>query len=150
MNEQPSGLLLELRCALAAPRERIFGMLTEPAELARWWGPHGFTTPEVALDLRVGGGYRLSMQPPDGDLFHLSGEFLEIDPPGRLRYTFRWEEPTPDDRETVVTLSLVGVSDATELSLTQGLFATEERLALHHGGWSDSFEKLCAVVESAP
>ena len=50
--------------------------LTEPAESARWWGPHGFTTPEIALDLSVGGDYRFAMQSLDGDLFHLSGEFL--------------------------------------------------------------------------
>jgi uncharacterized protein YndB with AHSA1/START domain len=148
MNEQPSGLLLKLKCALDAPRERIFSMLTEPAELARWWGPHGFTTPETELNLRVGDGYRFSMQPPDGDLFHLSGEFVEIDPPSRLVYTFRWEEPTPDDRETVVTLSLDALGDATEVSLSQGLFATEERLALHRSGWTDGFEKLRAVIES--
>jgi uncharacterized protein YndB with AHSA1/START domain len=148
MNEQPSGLLLELRCAVDAPREQVFRMLTEPVELAKWWGPHGFTTPEVELDLSVGGRYRFSMRPPDGDLFHLSGEFLEIDPPGRLGYTFRWEEPTPDDRETVVTLSLVTAAVATEVCLSQGLFATEERLALHRGGWTDSFEKLRAVIES--
>lgn len=148
MNLQSGGLLLELGCVVDAPRERVFTMLTEPVELAKWWGPHGFTTPEVELDLSVGGRYRLSMQPPDGDLFHLSGEFREIDPPDRLGYTFRWEEPTPDDRETIVTLSLVAVADATEISLSQGLFATEERLALHRGGWTDSFEKLRAVVES--
>ena len=90
----------------------------------------------------------MSMRPPDGDVFHLSGEFLEIDPPGRLRYTFRWEEPTPVDRETVVTLSLVAIADATDVSLSQGWFATEERLALHRGGWTDSFEKLRAVIDS--
>jgi Activator of Hsp90 ATPase homolog 1-like protein len=67
-------------------------------------GPHGYTTPEIDLDLRVGGGYRFTMQPPDGDRFHLAGEFLKIEPPSRLVYTFRWEEPDPDDRETVVTI----------------------------------------------
>jgi len=148
MDEQPSGLLLQLKCALDAPCERIFRMLTEPVELAKWWGPHGFTTPETELDLTVGGGYRFSMKPPDGDLFHLSGEFLEIERPSRLVYTFRWEEPTPDDRETVVTLTLVVLGDATEVSLLQGWFATEERLALHRSGWTDGFEKLRAVVES--
>jgi uncharacterized protein YndB with AHSA1/START domain len=102
----------------------------------------GFTLPETKLDLRVAGRYRFSMQPPDGDLFHLSGEFLEIDPPGRLVYTFRWDEPTPDDRETVVALSLTDLGDATEISLSQGLFATEERLSLHRSGWLESFEKL--------
>lgn len=148
MNDQPSGLLLTLNYVVDAPRERVFSMLTEPVELAKWWGPRGFTTPETELDLRVGGGYRFSMQPPDGDPFHLAGEFLQIDPPSRLVYTFRWEEPTPDDRETVVTLSLDPVGDATELSLSQGLFATEERVALHRDGWTDSFDKLREVIET--
>jgi uncharacterized protein YndB with AHSA1/START domain len=88
------------------------------------------------------------MQPPDGDLFHLSGEFLEIDPPSRLVYTFAWEEPDPDDRETVVRLSLDDVRDATEVSLSQGEFASEARLALHRGGWMDSLEKLRELTES--
>lgn len=148
MNDQPSRLLLQLECALEAPGERVFSMLTEPVELAKWWGPRGFTTPKIELDLRVGGRYRFSMKPPDGALFHLSGEFLEIKRPSRLVYTFRWEEPTPDDRETVVALSLDALGDATEVSLSQGLFATEERLALHRSGWTDGFEKLREVVES--
>jgi len=148
MNGQPGELVLELKCVLDAPRERIFRMLTDPAELAKWWGPHGFTTPETELDLSVGGGYRLAMQPPDGDLFHLSGEFLEIGPPRRLVYTFRWEEPDPDDRETLVMLSLRAVGDATEVSLSQGEFATEARLALHRSGWREGFEKLRELIDS--
>jgi uncharacterized protein YndB with AHSA1/START domain len=142
MDKQPRALLLNLECSLNAPRERIFSMLTEPVELAKWWGPRGFTTPEIELTLVVGGRYSFSMKPPDGDLFHLSGEFLEIHPPSRLVYTFRWEEPTPSDRETVVTLSLETIGDVTRLSLTQGLFSTEERLALHRSGWTDGFERL--------
>lgn len=148
MTDRPSGLTLTLKYVVHAPRERVFSMLTEPVELAKWWGPRGFTTPKTELDLRVGGGYRFSMKPPDGDPFHLAGEFLEIDPPSRLVYTFRWEEPTPDDRETVVTLSLDSVGDATELSLSQGVFATEERVALHRDGWTDSFDKLREVIET--
>ena len=89
------------------------------------------------------------MQPPEGDAFHLAGEFREIDPPQLLAYTFRWEEPTPDDRETLVTLSLRDAGEATELILEQGSFATEERRALHEGGWSDSFERLEAMLRSA-
>lgn len=146
MNEQPSGLSLELRCDVEAPRERVFGLLTEPGELAKWWGPRGFTTPESEIDLRVGGGYRLTMQPPDGEAFHLSGDFLAIDPPSRVVYTFRWDEPTVDDRETVVTLSLKPIGDATEVWLSQSGFATEERLALHRSGWTEAFEKLRELV----
>jgi uncharacterized protein YndB with AHSA1/START domain len=148
MDARAGRMVLELKCVLGAPRERIFKTLTEPAELANWWGPHGFTTPEIDLDVRVGGHYRFGMQPPHGDLFHLSGEYLEIHPPRRLVYTFRWEEPDPDDRDTVVTLSLDAVRDATEVSLSQGEFATEARLELHRSGWTDSFDKLRELIES--
>jgi uncharacterized protein YndB with AHSA1/START domain len=127
---------------LPAPRERVFAALTGPDDLARWWGPRGFTTPAVELDLRSGGRYRFTMQPPEGAAFHLAGEFLEVDPPTRLAYTFRWEEPAPDDRETVVTLSLAAAGGTAELSLRQGVFATEERLALHLDGWTDSLDRL--------
>jgi uncharacterized protein YndB with AHSA1/START domain len=148
MSGQTGQLALDLRCVLDAPGERIYRTLTEPAELAKWWGPHGFTTPEIELNLSVGGGYHFTMQPPEGDPFHLAGEFLEIDPPRRLVYTFRWEEPDPDDRETVVMLRLDAVGDATGVTLSQGEFATEARLALHRSGWTDSFEKLRNLLKS--
>ena len=123
-------------------------MLTEPAELARWWGPHGFTTTEIELDLRVGGGYRFTMQPPEGEAFHLSGEFLTIQAPTALSFTFRWDEPVPDDRETVVELSLDSLKERTKVTMTQTEFATNERLELHRGGWADSFEKLNALLKA--
>lgn len=140
------GLVLETRQHFDAAPVEVFRALTEPPVLAAWWGPSGFTTPEIELDLRVGGSYRFGMQPPDGELFHLAGEYLEVDPPRRLAFTFRWEEPDPDDRDTVVTLSLEADGDGTEVSLTQGEFATAARLALHTDGWSDSFVKLRALL----
>ena len=133
---------LNLTRVIQAPRPLVFRACTEPAELAKWWGPQGFTAPSVDLDLRVGGAYRIAMQPPDGELFHLAGEFREIEPPFRLAYTFRWEEPDPDDRETVVTLSFEDLGESTEVVLTQDGFATEARHSLHEQGWTDSFDRL--------
>jgi uncharacterized protein YndB with AHSA1/START domain len=146
MDEQPGDRLLELTYGFEASQERIFRMLTEPDELVKWWGPRGFTTPQAEVDLVVGGGYRLTMQPPDGDPFHLSGEFLEINQQSRLAYTFRWEEPTPDDRETIVTLSVEPAGSGSRVSLSHGSFTTEERLALHRSGWMDSFGRLRDVL----
>jgi uncharacterized protein YndB with AHSA1/START domain len=131
-----------------APRERVFNALVTPDELARWWGPKGFTSPSIELDPRAGGTYRIAMQPPEGDVFHLSGEFVAVDPPRLLSYTFRWEEPTPDDRETVVTLRLEEAGGSTNVILDQGVFASEERLALHTQGWTDSLERLYERVAS--
>ena len=149
MYELARGLVLQLTSVVSARRERIFHALTTPAELTAWWGPAGFTTPAIDLDLRLGGRYRFTMQPPQGEAFHLAGEFLEIDAPSRLVYSFRWEEPDPDDRTTIVTLSLRDLGEATEVSLIQGEFATDARLELHRDGWTDSFTKLGQFVRSS-
>jgi uncharacterized protein YndB with AHSA1/START domain len=138
-----------MKRVLPAPRERVFKACTEPDELAKWWGPEGFTAPSIELDLRPGGSYRIAMQPPDGDLFFLAGEFREVDPPAQLAYTFRWEDPDPDDQETVVTLSFGDLVESTELVLTQRAFATEGRRALHEQGWTDSLDRLQDLMSRA-
>ena len=145
-----TGLALVLTRLVPAFPERVFAALTDAADIRRWWGPRGFTTSGIELDLAVGGRYRFTMQPPGGDPFHVSGEFLEITPPSRLAYTFRWDEPTPDDRETTVSLTLESRDDATALALRQGEFATGERLELHRGGWTDSLDKLAALLAADP
>jgi uncharacterized protein YndB with AHSA1/START domain len=137
-----NGLTLELTKTLPANRETVWRAMTDPSELARWWGPEGFTVSEVDFVPRVGESYRIAMQPPEGDPFHLHGEFREVDPPNRLGYTFVWDPPDPDDRETVATLALEDRGDRTLVTFTQGEFATEERLELHRGGWGDSFDSL--------
>ena len=139
-------LTLHVERVLPAPRPLVFGMHVEPDQLERWWGPEGFTAPSIELDLRVGGGYRIAMQPPDGDHFFLSGEFRLVDPPARLAYTFRWEDPDPDDRETVVACTLRDLRDSTEMIVEQGPFATEGRRALHEQGWTESLDRLHALL----
>jgi uncharacterized protein YndB with AHSA1/START domain len=146
VNVQPGELALEMKRVIRAPRPLVFKALTEPDELAKWWGPRGFTAPSVEVDLRVGGSYRIAMQPPDRDLFYLAGEFREVDPPTRLAYTFRWEDPDPDDQETVVTLTLADLNESTELVFKQREFATEGRRALHEQGWTDSLDRLEALM----
>ena len=133
---------VRVQAVMPAPCSRVFHFLTEPWEVARWWGPNGFTIPAIDSDPSVGGRYRIAMQPPEGELFHLQGEFLELDPPSLISYTFRWEEPDPDDVETVATLRLGDLGESTELTVEQGTFATEARRDLHARGWTESFEKL--------
>ena len=143
MSAAPGELELHLTQVLPAPRPRVFALFTEPGELPRWWGPHGFRTPGVEMDVRPGGSYRFAMRPPEGELFHLAGEFVAVDPPTLLSYTFRWEPPDPDDQETLVTLAFEEAGpEATKVRFTQEKFRTEERRALHEQGWTDTFEKL--------
>jgi uncharacterized protein YndB with AHSA1/START domain len=146
MDLQSNDLVLTLECRLRASPSRVFTALTDPEELARWWGPHGFTTRVQELELTEGGPYRFRMQPPEGGAFHVSGEYLAVDPPRRLVFTFRWDEPDPHDRETVVRIALEAEADTTLVALWQGTFATEARLDLHRAGWTDSFERLRALL----
>jgi uncharacterized protein YndB with AHSA1/START domain len=134
--------MLHLEKPLAASPERAFEACVEPRQLAEWWGPAGFTVLELDLDVRQGGWYRITMQPPEGEAFHLRGVFREVDPPRRLVYTFDWEEPDPDDRETVVTLSFLEHPGGTGVVLDQGPFATEARRALHETGWTETLDRL--------
>ncbi len=142
MNE----LTLHLDRVLPAPAPLVFTMHAEPEQWAKWWGPQGFEVPSLELDLRVGGVYRIAMQPPDGALFFLSGEFREVDPPTCLSYTFRWEPPDPDDQETVVVFSLRDQGASTLLVVDQGVFATEARRALHEQGWTESLDRLGELI----
>jgi uncharacterized protein YndB with AHSA1/START domain len=135
-----------LETVLDVPPQRVFRALVDPDELVRWWGPAGFESPSVDFEPRVGAGYRIEMQPPEGAAFYLRGEFREVEPPNRLVYTFIWEEPDPDDQETLVTLALEELGESTRLTLDQAPFATEARLALHRDGWSNSFERLRTVL----
>jgi uncharacterized protein YndB with AHSA1/START domain len=143
MADPSSKLILNMMRIIPASPSVIF---TEPSKLAEWRGPRGFTTSSVDIDLRVGGRYRFGIQPLDGDLFHLTGEFREVNCPYRLAYTFVWEPPHPEDQETGVVLSLRSVESSTALELTHGVFTNSARLALHEQGWTESFERLHEVV----
>jgi uncharacterized protein YndB with AHSA1/START domain len=142
-------LVLRLQRTLPSPRTVVYTALSDPKLLARWWGPQGFSAPAVDFKPRTGRGYRIAMQPPDGELFHLSGEFREVEPHTGLAYTFRWEPPDPDDRETLVRIALEDRGDRTDALLTQGTFATESRLTLHEQGWADSLDRLELLLEQA-
>jgi uncharacterized protein YndB with AHSA1/START domain len=135
-------LRLEITRVLPAAPAVVYAAFTDPGEVARWWGPAGFTIPSVDFEPRPEESYRIEMQPPEGDPFHLTGEFSEVDPAVHLAFSFVWEDPDPDDVETLVRLSFRDLGTSTEVGLNQGPFKTEARLALHRDGWSDSLDKL--------
>jgi uncharacterized protein YndB with AHSA1/START domain len=143
---QSGEFTLEMVRSLPVAPARVFAAFSDPDELAKWWGPEGFTVGRLDFDLRVGGSYRIEMQPPEGDPFYLGGEFREVDPPGRLAFTFVYEDPDPDDVETLVELSFRDRGESTEVVFTQGRFKTEARRELHRDGWTDSFDRLAQVI----
>ena len=143
-------LTLEMTRVLPAAPSLVFEHFADPDRLTAWWGPRGFTVPSLAFDPRAGASYRIEMRPPEGEAFHLAGQFRDVDRPAHLAYTFRWEPPDPDDVETVVDLSFRDLGDATEVGLTQGPFKTSDRRELHRNGWTESLDKLEHLLSSGP
>ena len=133
---------LQLKRTFAAPRARVFRAWTDPAELKKWWGPHGYTTPSAEVDLRVGGAYRLAMKPPEGTVFYLSGTYREVRPPERLVYTWNWEKHDMTMGETVVTVEFLDRGGSTEVVLTHEFFPNAARRDGHQKGWTACLERL--------
>jgi uncharacterized protein YndB with AHSA1/START domain len=142
MAAQPGDLTLEIERLLPVAPSATFEAFSAPDELAKWWGPAGFTVASLEFEPRAGERYRIEMQPPEGNAFYVTGEFREVDPPTRLAFTFAWEDPDPDDVENLVELSFRDLGESTEVVMTQRPFKTEARRELHRNGWTDSFEKL--------
>ena len=67
-----------------APPERVFRAFSEPAHLARWWGPSGFTSTFEAFDLRPGGAWRFVLHGPDGTDHPNDCVFIEVVVPERI------------------------------------------------------------------
>ena len=130
-----------------APRERVFKAWTDPEEIARWWGPQGFTTTALAMDIRPGGAYRASMRSPEGTLHCRQGVYREIVPPERIVFTFAWEGATGDlGHETVVTVSFAEHGGKTLLTLTQGVFETVAACDDHRRGWTSCLERFAGYL----
>jgi len=149
MTAPPGEVTREMKRVLPAARSVVFGAFSAADELATWWGPEGFSARSLEFNPRVGDSYRIEMQPPEGDPFYLTGEFREVEPPDRLAYTFVWEDPDPDDVETLVELSFRDLGEATEVVFAQDPFKTEARRELHWNGWTDSFDKLEQFIAQA-
>ena len=70
---------------LPAPPEAVFGAFSDPARLARWWGPDGFSNSFDTFEFRPGGRWIFTMHGPDGVHHPNQSEFLEVVPPSRIR-----------------------------------------------------------------
>ncbi|MDR6861905.1 SRPBCC family protein [Phycicoccus sp. 3266] len=87
----------------AAPAQLVYEAMTRPEHVRQWWGAgHGeMTTCEV--DLRVGGRWHFAQVTPDGREVSFSGEYLELDPPGRMVHTEKFDAMPDSEPSTIVT-----------------------------------------------
>ncbi len=146
---------LQIKRRFTAPREEVFRAWTDPEALKRWFAPSDdFSTPVAEVDLRVGGRYRIQMRAPDGEPHTVGGVYREISPPGKLVFTWAWEEETscggaPMDvsGDTLVTVEFHDRGGATEMVLTHERFADKPTRDKHNEGWTGCLDRLAKVVQ---
>ncbi|MGE0644449.1 MAG: SRPBCC family protein [Nitrospira sp.] len=113
----------------------------------KWLPPNGFTGNVQQLEARVGGTYKMSFTNfTTGKSHSFGGEYLELVPNERLRYTDKFDDPNLPG-EIMVTITLKEVSVGTELSIEQtGLPAVIPPEACYLG-WQESLRNLARLVE---
>jgi uncharacterized protein YndB with AHSA1/START domain len=147
LNVTPDNDVVMAEISIAAPRERVFATLTDPAQAALWWGQDGkYRFSNFEMDLRVGGKWSCSgTSATMGPNISVRGEFLEIAPPRRLAYT--WSSSWMPE-VTRVVWELETSDDGTHVKLTHSGFAGNAEQAKNHSvGWSPVLVWLQAFAE---
>jgi len=139
-----------------APRDLVWKAWTDPKQVAKWWGPHGFTNPVCELDTRPGGHILIHMQGPEGPAMPMQGRFEEVAPPEKLVFV---TSALHDDKghpgiETVNTVTLREQDGKTVLTLESFFKRAKPEFSMavkgHKAGWSQSLDRLFALLSDSP
>ena len=141
-----STLALRLTRSLPADVHTVFAAWSSADALSRWFVVRPHWTARVECDFRVGGSYRIEMDKQDGTVGVAFGEYVEIDPPRRLVFT--WNAALPEVQNTRVTVELRATGTGTELTLTHELLPDTRRGRNHGTGWEGCLASLVRYLQN--
>jgi uncharacterized protein YndB with AHSA1/START domain len=142
----PTGTV-RLHRVLRAPAERVYRAFLDAEAMAKWLPPGGFTCTVHHMDAKVGGTFRMSFTNFTTGTGHaFGGEYLELVPHERIRYTDRFDDPNLPG-EMQVTVALKAVSCGTEIDIVQEGVPAVMPLEMCYLGWQESLAQLAALVE---
>ena len=138
---------VRLHRVLRTKPDKVYRAFIEAGAMAKWLPPYGFTCTVHHMDARPGGTFRMSFQNfSTGSGHAFGGEYIELVPNQRIRYTDKFEDPNlPGVLE--VTVSLQPVICGTELSITQSGIPDAIPLEMCYLGWQESLAQLATLVE---
>ena len=138
---------VRLHRVLRASPERVYRAFLDADAMAKWLPPHGFTCRVHHIDARVGGTFRMSFSNfSSGHGHSFGGEYQELVPHERIRYTDRFDDPNLPG-EMQVTVSLKPVSCGSELNVVQEGIPGAIPLEMCYLGWQESLTQLAMLVE---
>jgi len=139
---------VRLHRVLRAPAERVYRAFLDPAAMAKWLPPHGFTGEVHKMDARPGGGYRMSFTNfCTGKSHSFGGSYVELHPHERIRYTDKFDDPSLPG-EMQVTIALRKVDCGTELEIAHEGLPSVIPLESCYLGWQESLSLLAQLVEA--
>ena len=139
---------IRLHRVLQAPPERVYRAFLDANAMAKWLPPNGFTGQVHHLEAKVGGTYKMSFTNfTTGKSHSFGGEYVELTPNERIRYTDRFDDPNlPGEMMTTITVKKVMVG--TELNIVQeGVPAVIPAEACYLG-WQESLTLLAQLVQA--
>jgi uncharacterized protein YndB with AHSA1/START domain len=141
------GNTVRLHRVLATKPEKVFRAFLDEEAMAKWLPPYGFTCKVHHFEPKVGGTFRMSFTNFTTNAGHsFGGEYLEIVPNERIRYTDRFDDPNlPGVIEVTVTLKAVSVG--TEINIEQANVPTVIPVEACYLGWQQSLAQLALLVE---
>ncbi|MEI8198024.1 MAG: SRPBCC domain-containing protein [Phycisphaerae bacterium] len=132
---------------IKAPPQRVYEAWVRPELCRQWWSADvGMACGVCEIDARVGGKFRISMSAKGVEYISV-GEYLEVQPPHKLVFTWSWEAPPGGAQNTVVTLEFKAVPEGTELTLTHRGFGSIKSRDNHQTGWANCLANLAAFCE---
>lgn len=139
---------LRLHRVLRASTEKVYRAFLDADAMCKWLPPHGFTGRIHHMDARVGGSFKMSFTNFGSGKGHsFGGEYLELVPHTRLRYTDRFDDPNLPGVMTV-TVDLKAVSCGTELNVVQEGIPSVIPAEACYLGWQESLVLLAQLVEA--
>lgn len=138
---------VRLHRVLRASPEKVFRAFTTADAMVKWLPPNGFTGKVHYLDAKVGGTYKMSFTNfSSGNSHAFGGEYIELIPSERIRYTDRFDDPNlPGTMQTTVTLKRVAFG--TELNVVQEGIPEAIPAEACYLGWQESLALLAMLVE---
>jgi len=127
-----------------APRELVWKAWTDPAQMAKWMGPRGYTGCNLEGELRPGGKWRACLRrDEDGEELWQGGVYREVVEPERLVWTFAWEgDDGLPENEMLITATFAGEAGKTKMTFQQTGFRSIDQRDGHDGGWNSTFDRL--------
>ncbi|HKI61059.1 MAG TPA: SRPBCC family protein [Mariprofundaceae bacterium] len=142
----PTGTV-RLHRVFSAPPERVYRAFLDADAVAKWIAPYGFTCKVHHMDARVGGTFKMSFTNfTTGNGHSFGGEYLELVPHERLRYTDNFDDPNLPG-EIVVTIVLTKVVCGTEINIVQEGLPEAIPVEMCYLGWQESLAQLETLVE---